>query len=208
VPIEIFETDKFVQGSPEWFDIRKGIPTSSEFACLLAQGKGGGESVGRRTYMYKLAGEIITQEVAESYTNADMERGKVMEPEARAAYEFENDLSVQQVAFIRNGRKGASPDGLVGNDGCVEFKSCSPHILIQRMKLDNFPPEHMAQCQGQLLVSEREWTDCVLYWPKMPRYVKRTYRDEAYIAKLNAAIRQFNEELDALVEWLRQRQAA
>ncbi|MPZ36639.1 MAG: exonuclease [Rhizobiales bacterium] len=205
MPVEVIECE---QGTPEWFAARLGIPTASEFACVIAQGKGGGESVGRRTYMYKLAGEIITGEIAEAYTNPDMERGKAMEAEIRAAYEFENDLTVQCVGFLKNGRKGASPDGLIGNDGLVEFKSCSPHILIQRMKLDNFPPEHMAQCQGQLLVSEREWTDCVLYWPKMPRYVKRTYRDEAYIAKINAAIRQFNDDLDELVAWLRQRQAA
>lgn len=205
MPVEIINCE---QGTPEWFAARLGIPTASEFACLLAQGKGGGESVTRRKYLYKLAGEVITGECAEAYNNPDMERGKAMEAEIRASYEFDNDLTVECIGFAKNGRKGASPDGLVGGQGLVEFKSCSPHILIERMKLDTFPPEHMAQCQGQLLVLEREWVDCVLYWPKMPRFVKRLHRDEAYIAKLNAEIRRFVGELDELVDWLRQRQRA
>jgi hypothetical protein len=56
-----------------------------------------------------------------------------------------------------------------------------------------------------LWVAEREWIDFVSYWPKLPLFVTRTYRDEEYIAKLAAAVDQFNAELAELVESVRNR---
>ena len=50
------------QGSPEWFKARAGIPTASEFHTVLAKGKGGGESLTRKTYLLKLAGEMLNRD--------------------------------------------------------------------------------------------------------------------------------------------------
>jgi hypothetical protein len=47
-------------------------------------------------------------------------------------------------------------------------------------------------------VAEREWIDLIVFWPKMPMFVKRIYRDEAYIAEMAKAVRLFNEELAEL----------
>ena len=66
------------------------------------------EKVTRRTYLLKLAGEIITGEPTESYSNDHMDRGKFMETEARDLYSFSCDADPQQVGFIRNGQKGCS----------------------------------------------------------------------------------------------------
>ena len=76
----------------EWFECRRGIPTASEFDTVQATGRGGGESKTRRTYLYKLAGEILTGEQMYSYSNDHMERGKEMEAEARDMYIFLSDL--------------------------------------------------------------------------------------------------------------------
>lgn len=192
------------QRSPEWYAARAGIPTASEFATIIAKGKDGGDSKTRRTYMLKLAGEIITGEPAESYDNAHMERGRIMEDEARDYYEFvygEQDLT--RVGFVVNGPKGCSPDSLVGDKGMVEIKTALPHILIDRILKDDFPPEHKAQCQGGLWVCEREWIDIVVYWPRLPVFVKRAYRDEAYIRTLASAVDAFNAELAETVERIR-----
>lgn len=185
------------QGTPEWRAVRAGIPTTSEFACIMAKG------AGRKTYMRKLAGEIITGQPAESYSNASMERGHEMEPQARRLYEFLNDTTVQQVGFVTNGRKGCSPDGLVGGDGMYEAKSKAPHILIDALLKDEFPREHRAQCQGALWVCEREWIDIHCHWPGMPPLIKRAKRDERFIAELSSAIAEFNADLDALVAQVR-----
>lgn len=191
------------QGTPEWLEARRGIPTASEFACLLASGRGGGESKTRKTYLYKLAGEIITGQPTEGFSNAHMERGHEMEPEARAAYAFMRDVEPQQVGFIRNGRAGASPDSLVGSDGLLEIKTKLPHLMIEAIVRNDLPPEHRAQCQGQLWIAERDWLDFEAYWPGMPVFIHRTYRDEEYISQLAKAVDAFNEELDQIVEQIR-----
>ena len=198
--LEVFACD---QNSEAWHLNRLGIPTASQFKTVRASGKGGGESVTRRKYLFQLAGEIITGLPMENYASAYMERGHQMEDELRNHYAFLADVEPEQVGFIRNGRKGASPDSLVGKDGILEIKSNAPHILIELILKDEFPPEHKAQTQGQLWVSERDYVDIICGYTGMPPLIKRAYRDSLYIKQLSDAIDQFNEELDAVVEKLR-----
>lgn len=194
--IQIFEC---AQNSPAWYECRAGIATASQFSSILAKGDG----KTRATYMKKLAGEIITGKPSEGYSNAHMERGHEMEPEAREYYASRSFEEVKLVGFIRNGQKGASPDALVGNNGLAEIKTKLPHVLIDVVLKDQFPLDHKAQCQGALWVAEREWIDIVCYWPAMPVFTKRAYRDEGYISELSKAVDQFNEELAELVERVR-----
>lgn len=182
------------QGTPEWHAARLGIPTASMFSTVMASGKGGGESKTRAKYMREIVGERITGEADESYTNVYMERGKAREAEARDLYSFQRAEPLTQVGFIRNGDKGCSPDSLAGKTGMVEVKTALSHILIETLMTDRAPPEHLAQCQGNLWVAEREWIDLIIYRPKLPLFVKRIHRDEAYIATLKMAVSQFNEE--------------
>jgi hypothetical protein len=199
--IEISDCD---QGTPEWFAARAGVPTASEFSTVMAKGKDGGASVTRGKYLRQLAGEILTGEVApEGYSNAHMERGKLMEAEARTLYAFMHDVEPMQVGFIRNGRKGGSPDSLIGADGGLEIKTAIPAVQIERLQRGGLPAEHKAQVQGNLWVAEREWWDFVSYWPKLPPLIVRVYRDETYIAQLSKAVDAFNEELDAIVAAVR-----
>ena len=184
-----------VQGSAEWFAARAGIPTASQFGTVMAKGEG----KTRRTYMLKLAGELLTGDPMDSFTNKHMERGHEMEPEARRFYAFQNDVEPELVGFIRNGKKGASPDSLVGKDGLLEIKTKLPHLLLDVILKDSFPAEHRAQCQGQLWIAEREWIDLVCYWPKMPVHIVRAYRDEPYIKQISEAVDQFNDELAEIV---------
>lgn len=187
------------QGTPEWFDVRKGIPTASKFKDVLAKGEG----KTRASYMRFLAGEVITGEPGESFQSEEMKRGHVMEPEARDLYAFMKGEALDVVGFITNGPKGGSPDSLVGTNGLLEIKTCKTPVLIDIIDKDQFPPEHKAQCQGNLWVSEREWIDIVCYWPKMPFFCKRAFRDEIYIQKLATEVDRFNAELNDLVAKVR-----
>lgn len=198
--IEVIECE---QGSDAWFAARLGNATASEFDTVQAQGKGGSPSKTRRTYMLKLLGERLTGEKAYSYSNDHMERGKEMEAEALALYEFQTDATVLKVGHIRDTvkRAGASPDGLVGTDGgLVEIKTKLAHLQLETLLQDKVPPEHIAQLQGALWISGRPWVDLVCYWPKLPLFVKRVTRDEAYIAALAIAVEDFNNELAQLEE--------
>lgn len=187
------------QGTPEWHAVRCGIPTASMFHAILAKGEG----KTRKSYLCRLAGEIITGDPADSISNIHTERGKAMEPEARDLYAFMKDADPVQVGFIRNGQKGCSPDSLIGESGMLEIKTKLPALMVEALIRNDFPPEHKAQCQGALWVAEREWIDICVYWPKMPPLIKRADRDEAYIAEMSAAVDAFNEELNTIVERIR-----
>ena len=160
--MRIFECD---QRSEAWFLARAGIPTSSEFATVLAKGKGSAESVTRRRYMLKLAGERFTGEPSESYENQNMIRGREMEPEARDFYAFVHDVEPRLIGFVTtdDGMAGCSPDSFIGDAGMLEIKTSFPHVLIELMLKGGFPPEYRAQCQGALWVAEREWIDLSVY---------------------------------------------
>lgn len=189
------------QGSDEWRAARAGIPTASEFSSILAKGEG----KMRRSYMLRLAGERITGFPAETYSSAHMERGKEMEPEARDYYALVSAEPLARVGFVRDDAKGAgcSPDSFVGERGALEIKTALPAILIDKIDRGGFPPEHKAQCQGVLWVSEREWIDLLVYWPGMPPYTVRARRDEAYIKTLVDEVTRFNDDLAELVEKVR-----
>lgn len=194
--IEIVDCE---QGDERWFEARRGVVTASGFSTILAKGRGGGESKMRNTYKLKLAGEILTGELMDNYSNAHMERGKEMESDARDLYAFVNDAPLTRVGFVRNGPKGCSPDSLIGDDGGLEIKTALPHIQIERLLKGTLPPEHMAQVQGGMWVCERKWWDLVSYWPNLPLFTVRVFRDEEYIAKLSKAVDEFNVELQEIV---------
>lgn len=224
------------QGTAEWFEARKGIPTASEFSTVMAEGKegllpaaimdamvksgcsaeqlaaavkaararGASPSAARLKYLRTLAGEIIrgTPE-EEGYSSAAMERGKVMEAEARDLYAFARGVDPEQVGFVRNGNVGASPDSFVGTDGGLEIKTALAHIQIERLQKNELPSEHKAQVHGNMWVAERAWWDFVSYSPGLPPMIIRIERDEAYIAKIAAAVDAFNSELADVVEKVR-----
>ena len=189
-----------IQGTPEWHECRLGLPTASRFSDLLAKGEG----KMRNNYLNELAADIYRGFVEmDSYSNAHMERGKEQESDARKLYAFERAAKPELVGFLRNGRKGASPDSLIGDDGGLEIKCCIGRIQIERLRRGDLPPEYRAQVQGNLWVSEREWWDFVSYSPALPLMVTRVYRDEAYIANLAKAVDAFVDELSALVDAIR-----
>lgn len=190
--LEIFE---YEQGSPEWFECRRGIPTASKFSAVIARGSG----KTRYNYLNMLAEEILSGKVAEGYISEHTDRGKVMEEEAREFYKRLSDEEVSLIGFLRSGRKGSSPDALVGKNGGLEIKTALPHIQTERLKKNRLPNEYKAQVQGNLLVSEREWWDFLSYWPEMPACRIRVYRDEEYIKMLSDEIDRFNDDLDQMV---------
>lgn len=197
---QIFDCD---QGTPEWFAARLGIPTASMFSTLLGIKKDAREKATRQTYMRKLAGELLTGEPMENYSNAFMERGHEQEPEARDLYAFMKGVQPVRVGFIRNHNAGCSPDSLIGEDGGLEIKTALPHIQIERLQKGDLPPEYRAQVQGNIWLADRQWWDFVSYSPKLPPLVVRVPRDDGYIATLAGAVKDFNAELSELVDQIR-----
>lgn len=187
------------QGTPEWHAARLGIVTMSELKTLLVKGKGPGEfGAGAISYMHQLIGERITGEAADAFSgNAHTQRGHELEPVALELYrEATGHSNLEQVGIVLNHGVGYSPDCLVGNVGLVEIKTKLPKHQIELLLADEIPSEHVAQCQGGLWVSEREWIDFVSYWPGMPLFVKRAYRDEAMIQTIAERVEAFHDEME------------
>ncbi len=186
------------QGTPEWLALRLGIVTASELECLLVNGKGEeGFGVAAFTYMDQLIGERITGDAAEIpfQTKATI-RGHEQEVVALGLYEAREDVKTSSVGIILNHGIGYSPDALVGDNGLTEVKTKLPKFQVSVILAGEVPKEHVAQCQGGLWVSEREWIDFISYWPGMPLFVKRMYRDEALIRKISERVKTFYEILD------------
>lgn len=201
MPVEIIDCE---QNSAEWFAARAGIPTASEFSTVMAKGKDGGASITRRKYLYRLAGEILTGEPApEGYTNDFMARGHDLEDEARKLYAFMHDVEPIRVGFLRNGRKGCSPDSLIGATSGLEIKVAIPAVQIERLQRGELPPEHKAQVHGSMWVAERDTWGFVSYCPKLRPMILTVERDDAYIAQIEKAVEAFTEELDAVVASIR-----
>lgn len=202
------------QNSPEWYEARRGLVTASEFSTILAQGRGSdasgkrNESVTRARYLRRLAGERMTGEVEEGYTNDDIRRGHEMEAAARSAYQIERAVAIERVGFVTDDRRtvGASPDSFVANrSGGLEIKTAKPSVLfehIDRALKDPlyFPAEHAPQCQGNIWVCEFEWWDLAIYWPKCPLFIRRLYRNEGRIREIAEAVEQANEEVERIVQ--------
>lgn len=196
--LQIFED--LQQGTPEWHAARCGVITASVFHTVLAKGRAGAPSETRKKLLYQLAAETITGEYVPTWDgNKHTERGHVMEPQVRDLYMATSALDCRQVGFMRRGRIGCSPDTLVGEEGLLEIKTKLPHLQIEAVLAGKLPSEHVAQVQGQLLVSGRQWCDFRSYWPGLPELRVRVYRDLPYLSTLNQELQYFIRELDALV---------
>jgi putative phage-type endonuclease len=194
-----------VQGSPEWFTLRCGKVTASRVADIIAKTKTG-PSASRANYMAQLIAERLTGEVQESYTNAAMQWGTEKEPDARTAYEFRSDVTVEQIGFVihpRIAHSGASPDGLVVTDGLVEIKCPNTATHIETLQGRSVPSKYVTQIQWQLACTGRKWCDYVSFDPRMPEsmslFVSRVERDDKTISELEAQVSEFLSELDRKV---------
>ena len=186
-----------VQCSDEWYLARLGKATASEFHNVL------NKKTGRGTYMIKLAAERLTGVGQDGYTNAIMERGKELEAEAREYYETIYGQEVIQVGFAEFDEwVGASPDGLIGDDGLLELKCPNSTTHITNIIKNKMPTKYIPQVQGQLWVTGRQWCDFASYDPRLesrPFWSVRIQRDEEYIKNLHAATSVFVAELKELI---------
>lgn len=198
-----------VQGSPEWFAERCGKVTASRVADLIAKTKTGW-GASRANYAAELIAERLTGVKAEGYTNAAMQHGIDTEPQARDAYEFYADVGVVQVGFIAHpaiAMTGASPDGLVGDDGLVEIKCPNTATHIETLLGASVPGKYVTQMQWQMACTGRQWCDFVSYDPRLPEsmrsFIRRVNRNQVVIDELERAVVVFLDELETTLLTLR-----
>lgn len=198
-----------IQGSPEWHQMRCGKVTASRVADIIAKTKTG-PAASRKNYMAELVLERLTGTSEEGYTNAAMQWGIDTEPQARVAYEFHRNVDVAEVAFVAHptiADTGASPDGLVGEDGLLEIKCPLPATHMETLECKTVPAKYLTQMQWQMACTGRQWCDFVSFDPRFPAHMQffmdRVKRDDALIAELEAEVVAFLNEVRGKVERLR-----
>lgn len=191
------------QGTPEWFASRLGKVTASRVADVIAKTKTGW-GASRANYMAELIAERLTGVPTLTYSNAAMQWGTEKEPEARAAYSFYANADVVECGFIQHPTiqmTGASPDGLVGPDGLVEFKCPNTATHIDTLLGDAIADKYIVQMQWQMACTGAQWCDWVSYDPRMPEamrfFVQRVPRNNARIAELEKLVSDFLIEVAA-----------
>ena len=197
------------QGSKEWVQSRLGKVTASRVADLMAKTKTGW-GAGRANYMAELISERLTGVPADNYSSAAMQWGTDTEPQARTDYEFLTNRIVNQVGMIEHPTipmTGASPDGLIADDGLIEIKCPNTATHIGTLLNRRVPEKYITQMQWQMACTGRQWCDFVSFDPRLPPAMKLWIttipRDDKRIAELEQAVIAFLAELDAKLKALR-----
>jgi len=198
----IYYEDDYPQGSDEWLTIRAGKVTASKITDIMAKLKSGKPSAGRLTYMGQLVAERLTGVKSDSFSNAAMQWGVETEAQAIAAYEFLNDAEVSRISFADHPEiefSGASPDGLVGDEGLIEVKCPNTATHIDYLVTQKVPKKYLDQMQWQMACLGKEWCDFMSFDPRMPEHLNkliiRIERDNKYINEMNKEVVLFNKEI-------------
>jgi putative phage-type endonuclease len=197
------------QGSEEWFKARLGKVTASGVADILAKTKTGA-SASRSNYLIKLAIQRTTGQIEEGYTNDAMQWGKDNEAQARVAYEIASNCFVDQIAFVEHPTIkwfGASPDGLVNDNGLVEIKCPNSATHWEYFKAKAPPRKYYIQMQAQMACTNREWCDFVSFDPRMPErsrlLIVRVCRSNDFISDMENDVQQFLDEVQVEVNLMK-----
>lgn len=179
------------QQSDEWHAAKLGMFSGSDFHIML------GNSASKQSFLYEKYAEREFGDVdIEQFTTPAMERGVVLEHEARRVYCAVYETEVTQVGLVADdgefdGYAVCSPDGLVGDDGIIEVKCPLAKNMLEWIE-NNFyiSPKYRTQVQFNLFITGRAWCDFIYYHPRAGLHVKRIERDEAYIEKIREALRE------------------
>ena len=190
------------QRTDEWFEARLGKVTASRIYDVLSKTKSG-YSATRKNYMAQLLCERLTGNREESFKTAAMQRGNDIEPKARARYMLETGELVEETGFINHptiNMSGASPDGLVGEDGLIEIKCPNTATHLEFLRTKKPKSEYLLQMLWQMACTGRKWCDFVSYDDRLPEHLSfqmvRINRDDERIQEIEEEVQKFLHELD------------
>jgi len=191
------------QGSADWLTMRNGCVTGSRVCDVVAKLKKGGPSAARTNYLMEVVCSRLTGLSPDNYVSPAMQWGIENEPFARAAYEMAQDVMVATAGFALHPKIkwfGASPDGLIGDDGLLEIKCPTSAVHLGYVIGGQVPIDYMPQMLAEMACTERQWVDFVSYDPRMPAnlqlFIRRFHRDEKLIAEMELEVACFLEEVE------------
>lgn len=195
------------QGSEEWHLARLGRATASRFGDIMAKIKSG-EAAQRRNYRAELVAERLTGERVDFFQSSAMAWGTETEPLARLRYSLITGNDAEECGFFAHEKlmTGASPDGLIGDDGALEIKCPNTATHIETLRRGTVPYQYYWQVMGQLWLTGRKWCDFVSFDPRLPDnaqfFTTRVERDEAKIKELESEVKEFLLSVDSDVAFV------
>lgn len=205
----IFYWNYMEQRSEEWFAIRRGKVTASRIGDILATIRNGNWAASRKNYAAQLVTERLTGKDPEPFTNEAIEWGVAQEGPAREAYTKRTGNAVKEIGFVDHPRipmAGASPDGLVGEDGLLEIKCPTTATHIENLLGADLKEQYRLQMLWQMACTGRKWCDFVSYDPRLPPdmqlFIQRLERDDKEVGHVENEVEIFLNEVAATVEAL------
>lgn len=197
------------QRTEEWYAARAGRVTASRIKDVMAKET----TAAYQNYLAELALETVIGPHRDMYVSPAMQHGIDTEPQARAFYELETLTRVEEVGFIQHPTMmaGASPDGLVGEDGLIEIKCPQPAQHFRTLEGDRIKREYILQMQWQMECTERAWCDFVSFHPDFPDHCKvhieRVTFDLGLVEKIREAVKEFTLLAQKKADLLREKAA-
>jgi len=193
-----------------WMELRAGKVTGSTIARIMAnEGRAFGDPAHRLAVdiaVFELGGQVTS----DSYSNGHMERGIEQEPIARQKYSEAYFVDVADGGFYDNGQTGCSPDGLIGEDGLVQFKCVINSQQYHCVETNKYDSAWKWQLIFELKESGRKYTDYVSYCATFPRLYKQlfVYRIKADSVKdeysrIDTRLKEFRKLVEAKKEHIR-----
>lgn len=204
--------DNLEQRTDEWFNLRLGKVTASRVKDVISRTKLG-YSKARDNYMLELICERLTNEKTESLSNKAMARGVELEDLAREIYLLNQfDSEVKEVGFVPHPtikNAGASPDGLVNDDGLIEIKCPNTTTHINLLETNQPKKEYIYQMMWQMACTGRKWCDFVSYDDRLPDNLSykciRINYDEELVSQIEKEVIELLAELESRLSQINER---
>lgn len=205
--------ETIIQKTAEWYAERLGKATASKIADATAKIKTG-EAASRADYRTGLVVERLTgtPQGTDLSNNKAVQWGNDAEPLARAAFEAETNLLVQEVGFINHPRlamSGASPDGLIGDDATLEIKCPNSSTHFTYLKDGKVPAKYRKQMMWQIICTGRSKGVFVSFDPRFDlanqMLIVEFVPTNDELAKLEAEVKVFLDEVEADYHWAKNR---
>ena len=195
------------QNTPEWEDLRSGMPTGSKASSLVTpKGKA---STGVNAYAISLANDLYRGKADNKFKgNIHTERGHELEPIAADNYAFIFNVKVNTVGFITDDdmRYGVSPDRVIDDNGLLEIKCLDDQAhtaaIVYYAKERKPPVDRIAQCQMQLFVSGYDYVDLFYHHDFLPELRIRILPIKSYFEMLECQINEVIEKRDTILHLL------
>jgi putative phage-type endonuclease len=196
------------QGTPEWHQIRLGKVTASRVKDVIAKTKTG-YGAGRANYMAQLLCERLTGQPTQGFSNDAMRHGTEIEPLARVAWELKTGIEVDQIAFVDHPNipmAGASPDGLILDNGLIEIKCPNTATHLETLLTKKVSSDYITQMQWQMACTGRTYCEFVSFDNRLPEhlqlFIKTIGRDDEFIKTLESEVILFIQELNEKINQL------